>query len=171
MTPSICLCLPSTHQTVSKKHIRRRLSVIFVVRGELPDQIKTKLFGFFFFFLFFFFRWTPQKGWKVMVHRWGAQTHTHTHRWTRHYSMAAAYWVISVTDLRLRLLCHQVCHIARLLWRPRRDVKQKPGRQENKVLMHGTVPLWNEIDFTWTYGAWRMRTSRRDTLAQSSLTG
>lgn len=38
---------------------------------------------------FFFFLWTRQKGWKVMVHRWGAYTHTHKHRYTRHYSMAA----------------------------------------------------------------------------------
>lgn len=30
----------------SLKHTWHHLSVMFVVRGELPDQIKTKLFGF-----------------------------------------------------------------------------------------------------------------------------
>lgn len=52
---------------------------------------------------------------------------THTHRYTHHYSMAPPYEPISVTDLRLALLCHQLCHIARLLWQPWHDVKSSEG--------------------------------------------
>lgn len=59
--------------------------------------------------------------------------------------MAPPYEAISVTDLRLALLCHQLCHIAWLLWQPQHDVKKGRGGLK-KVLVPGTLLVLNKTD-------------------------
>lgn len=93
------------------------------------------------------------------------ETRVHTEVHTHHYSAVPPCRVILVTDLCLPLLCHQVCHIARLPWQPRRDVKPKwrwrrwgEGGGEKSPR---AAP--NEIDFTCV--------ACDGTLFQSRLTG
>lgn len=115
VTVLVRFCLPSTQGTISKTHLDC-LFVLFVVKGELPDQFKSKLFG---------FPVDTAEEVKIMVHQYERYlyTHSHTHRRSHHYSMASPYEAILVTDLCLLLLCHQRRHVTWSLWQPQHDVK------------------------------------------------
>lgn len=111
--------------------------------GELPGQIKPKWFCF-----------SVDAG-EEEVCRFIREPHTD--RYTHHYSMHPPYKAISVTDLCLVLLCHQLCHIAWLLWLLRHVVKTSDrGNKCGPSARHPTIFKLDLLDsfFFWfnTYG-------------------
>lgn len=101
------------------------LNQLFVVRRELPHQIKSeRLVGS-----------VALRGFRVLIH-----LRVHTRTQTHHHCMASLYEPITVTDLCLLVLCHRGRHTA---WLPQQVLhfvkRKKEGRLRHKPTQRSTT--------------------------------